>query len=127
MGADEYLLATAPVVAVRVICQRFAVTARLVPTKLPAPARSVVGGQAPEQLPGVCKTCTAQLQLRKGTRGRIKTLRMKRGSTTFTVRTARLASGKYRVRVLIRNRQTGRLHASAWRTIVISKHRKGTR
>jgi hypothetical protein len=127
MGADEYLLATAPVVAVRIVAQRFTATARLVPTKLPAPARAVVGGQAPEQILGVCKTCTAQLQLRKGTRGRLRTFGMRRGSTTFTVRTAKLAPGKYRVRVLIRNRQTGRLHASAWRTLVISKHRKGTR
>jgi hypothetical protein len=87
----------------------------------------VVGGLAPEQISSVCKTCTGRLQLRKGTHGRIKTIAMRRGSTKFTVRTAKLAPGKYRIRVLIRNRQTGRLHTSAWRTLVISKHRKGTR
>ena len=75
MGADEFLAATAPVVARRSSASGSSVAARLVPTKLPAPARSVVGGLAPEQISSSCKTCTGQLQLRKGTRGRIKTLR----------------------------------------------------
>jgi hypothetical protein len=88
----------------------------------------VVGGKAPEMISTVCKTCTGELQLRKGSKGRIKSIRMKRGRTTFTARTAKLAPGTYRIRVLIRNRQTGRVHISAWRTLVISKHhRKGTR
>jgi hypothetical protein len=128
LGADEYLQATAPVIAPRFAGQRIVVAARLVPTRLPAPARSVVGGKAPELISSVCKTCTGELQLRKGSKGRIKSIRMKRGRTTFTARTATLAPGTYRIRVLIRNRQTGRVHTSAWRTLVISKHhRKGTR
>ena len=127
MGADEYLAATAPIISPQIVALRIIVTARLTPTKLAAPARSVVGGQAPEQISSVCKTCTGQLQIRKGLHGRVKTLPMRRGSTKFTVRTAKLAPGKYRIRVLIRNRQTRRVHTSAWRTLVITKHPKGTR
>jgi hypothetical protein len=128
MGADEYLVASAPNVTPQFSGQRIVVAARLVPTKLPAPARSVVGGKAPELISSVCKTCTGELQLRKGSKGRIKSIRMKRGRTMFTARTAKLAPGTYRIRVLIRNRQTGRVHTSAWRTLVIKKHhRKGTR
>jgi hypothetical protein len=127
MGSDEYLAATAASVALRLIAQRPVVTATVKPSRAAPPGRSLVGGKAPESITSACKTCTATLQYRRGKHGKARSLRMRYSKGKFTVRTRKLAPGTYRYRVVIRNRQTHRVHSSAWRTFVISKHRKGTR
>ena len=127
MGSDEYLAATAPNVTVLLIASRISVTASVTASRVVPPARSVVGGKAPESISTTCKTCTAALQYRKGKHGRVQSLRMRSSKNRFTVRTRTLAPGTYRYRVVIRNRQTHRVHTSAWRTLVIKKHPKGTR
>ena len=127
MGSDEYLAATAANVAVRLTARRLTVTAAVTASRIVSPARSLVGGKAAEIISGSCPKCSATLQYRKGNHGRVRSLHMRSARGKFTVRTRTLAPGRYRYRVVIRNRQTGRVHTSAWRTLVVSKHRKGTR
>jgi SdrD B-like domain len=126
VGADEYLASTAPIVAMRRRPTGIRLTARVRATRLPAPARMVVGGLAPATISASCRRCTATLQIRRGKRGRILKNTMRRSGSTFRI-TRRLGPGTYRYRVVIRNRQTGRVHIGAWRTVTISKIRKGTR
>jgi hypothetical protein len=127
MGADEYLAATAPNVAPRFASRRIVVRAQIRPSRAATPARSLVGGQAPDRITSACPRCIARLQYRRGKHGRIRSIAMRRTGTTFRATTRRLTPGTYRIRVVITNRQTHRVHRSAWRTVVISKHRKGTR
>jgi hypothetical protein len=127
MGADEYLASTAANVAVRLVARRLTVTAAVKASRVVPPARSLVGGKAAETISGACPKCSATLQYRKGNHGRVRSLHMRSTKGKFTVRTRTLAPGTYRYRVVIRNRQTGRVHTSAWRTLVVSKHRKGSR
>ena len=103
------------------------------PGSRPAQARPLrrarwSAARRPSSISSVCPNCTGQLQYRKGNHGRIRSLAMRRASTKFTVRTAKLAPGRYRIRVADPQPPDRPCpHAPAWRTLVISKHRKGTR
>jgi hypothetical protein len=126
MGADEYLAATALNVAPRIARRRIDVSARVRPSKTIVASRALVGGQAPDQITSACTRCVARLEYRKG-HGRIRVISMRRHGTTFRATTRTLRAGTYRIRVVITNRQTHRVHRSGWRTLHISTHRKGTR